>query len=208
MSWERAALWALYILGGYLLGGILFARLLPLILRGTDICRLSDDGNPGVFNVFTLCGKAMGLACLALELGKAFLPVWAARRVLPTDDLLFAAVVAAPVLGHATAPFDRCVRGGKAISASFGALLGLVPECLAVWWLAAVYISLSIFPRVPSHRRRSILTFALFAAGSVGALCLRGKYALALGCALVAAIVIVRHIQSPDDAPDQTRAAA
>ena len=42
----------------------------------------------------------------------------------------FAAVMAAPVLGHAYSVYHRG-RGGKAIAVSFGVLLGLVPA--GIW---------------------------------------------------------------------------
>ncbi len=207
MTRSEIFLWVLYILGGYLLGGVMFARLVPRALCRRDICRESEDGNPGVYNVFVLCGKKLGTICLLLELGKGFLPVWAACRRLPMDNLLFALVLAAPVLGHATAPFDRDIRGGKAIAATFGSLLGCVPHCLAVLWLAALYISFSTFVRVPSHRKRSILTFAFFALGACAGLLYAGKPAFALGCAAIALVVIVRHVASPDDEPAKAKAA-
>ena len=44
---------ALYIIFGYLLGSILFARLGGLIFKKTDIMAESLDKNPGTMNAFT-----------------------------------------------------------------------------------------------------------------------------------------------------------
>ena len=64
-----------FILFGYLSGSILFARLLPKYLRHIDICELSEDNNPGVFNAFKHAGPVIGSMTLLLELAKGFLPV-------------------------------------------------------------------------------------------------------------------------------------
>lgn len=56
-----------FILFGYLSGSILFARILPKYLRHIDICALSDDGNPGVFNAFRHAGPVIGTLTLCLR---------------------------------------------------------------------------------------------------------------------------------------------
>ena len=67
------------------------------------------------------------LLSLILELAKGFVPVFLGQRFLDTHSLLFIPVLIAPVFGHAF-PFFRKEKGGKAITASFGVLLGLFPE--------------------------------------------------------------------------------
>lgn len=57
---------ALYIIFGYLLGSILFARLGGLIFKKTDIMAESPDKNPGTMNAFTYAGSgAAYLRCAA-----------------------------------------------------------------------------------------------------------------------------------------------
>ena len=51
----------LYILFGYLLGSILFARLGGLIFKKTDITAESPDKNPGTMNAFTYGGFRCGV---------------------------------------------------------------------------------------------------------------------------------------------------
>ena len=90
-----------FIFAGYLSGSILFAYLIPKYFYHIDICRLSDDQNPGAFNAFTHTGIRTGTLILLLELAKGFFPVHIALHVLSPTDPLFALVLAAPVIGHA-----------------------------------------------------------------------------------------------------------
>lgn len=185
-------LWILLIVGGFFLGSIMFSELLPRVLLKKDVAAESDDHNPGAFNVFASCGAALGFLCLGLDLGKGFLPVFLARRMLGTDSLLFSAVIAAPVLGHAIAPLDH-FRGGKSIATSFGATLGLLPDSYACLALAVPYILFSTVLKIESHRRRSIAAFGLFGTlAAVSPLC-HGQMSIALGCTALALTVIAKH---------------
>ena len=132
-----------WIVLGYISGSVLYAYWLPKLVRGVDVCALSEDENPGTFNVFEHCGAWFGSLVLLLELGKAFCPVHLAMQVLASDRWPFAFVVAAPVVGHAF-PLWRRLRGGKAIAAAFGAALGLYPLMVPALFLAACYLIFSL----------------------------------------------------------------
>ena len=89
-------MWMLFTLIGFAMGGIMYGRILPEKLAHKNVCALSPDHNPGAANVFTYCGRKMGLLCLALDMGKGFLPVFIACRLsggeyLPCKQLLIAA---------------------------------------------------------------------------------------------------------------------
>ncbi len=112
MRGERVSPYLFYIALGYLMGGMLFADWLPKWLHGADVAANSDDGNPGTFNAFAQCGVPTGMLVLTCELGKAFLPVFAAGRRFGVEDRLFALVMLAPVLGHIF-PIARRGHGGK-----------------------------------------------------------------------------------------------
>ncbi len=197
---DRLTLWLLLIAGGFLSGSILYSRILPLLLTGKDVSAESDDHNPGAANAFMTCGFAIGMLCLLLDIGKGLLPVLLSRRFLDPANPFFALLIIAPVLGHAIAPFNH-FRGGKCIATSFGVLLGLLPQCLAVVALAILYILFSTIIRVRPHRRRSILVFALFGAITVPLLLYAGKLSYALGCAGIAMTVIWRHLRVPAEVP-------
>lgn len=185
-------LWTGLIIGGFLLGSVMFSQLLPQVLLKRDVAAESDDHNPGASNVFASCGVALGLLCLCLDLLKGFLPVFAARRLLGTDSLLFSVVMAAPVLGHAIAPLNH-FRGGKCIATSFGVTLGLLPVSYACAVLAASYILFSTVLKVDPHRRRSIAAFGLFGTLTAASPLRCGRTSIALGCAAVALTAIFKH---------------
>lgn len=69
-----------FVIGGYLLGSILFAYVLPKLTRHIDIREMSEDGNPGTYNAFRYGGVICGICVLLLELLKGFLPVWLCER--------------------------------------------------------------------------------------------------------------------------------
>lgn len=203
---ERVLLWMVLVVGGFLLGGVMFCRLLPQLILKKDITKLFPDRNPGAANVFSSCGVAMGLVCLLLDMAKGFVPVFLGTMFLDTSHMLFAAVIAAPVLGHAMGIFNH-LHGGKCIATSFGVVLGLLPVTWVGWILAAVYIIFSVFVKINPHRRRSIFAFAIFGTLSCIILIVSEQYAVAIGCLLLSAIAVVKHSKrfSPDETPARKR---
>ena len=98
---------ALYIIFGYLLGSILFARLGGLIFKKTDIMAESPDKNPGTMNAFTYGGFRCGVFTLCGDLLKGFFPIFLYRSgELPENPLMLSFVMAAPVLGHILPFYD------------------------------------------------------------------------------------------------------
>ena len=53
-----------FVIGGYLLGSILFAYVLPKLTRHIDIREMSEDGNPGTYNAFRYGGVICGICVL------------------------------------------------------------------------------------------------------------------------------------------------
>lgn len=184
---------------GYLSGSILYAFWIPKLFCGRDIRQTGRDGNPGTANVYLTCGVFWGTVCLLFELGKGFFPVYTAlhvRDILPcsVDSLLFVPVLAAPVLGHA-APFFSSKKGGKAIAVSFGVLLGLFPACEPAVILAFFYLTFSLIVIVNPHLFRTVITFFLTA------LCISRTSttpSIRVGCAVIACVVIWKHLKSYD----------
>ena len=195
-------MWMLFILIGFAMGGIMNGRILPQKLAHTDVCALSQDHNPGAANVFTYCGWKMGLLCLALDMGKGFLPVFTACRLSGGDltDPMIAPLMLAPVLGHALAPFSR-KKGGKAIACAFGVLLGLLPGSAAVFVLAFLYILFSTLVKINPHRRRSIVTFSLFGLIALVGGIFKAHFPVGLGCVLISVVVVIKHLPLLDQEP-------
>ena len=189
---EQIFLWLFLIGMGFLSGSVMFCWFMPRLIVHKDVCQLSPDHNPGAANVFMLCGVPLGLLCLLLDMGKGFFPIFLALRWADPDCLLFALVMAAPVLGHAIAPFNKG-QGGKCIATSFGELIALLPETPAGLILAGVYITFSTIFKIDPNRRRSIVSFGVFAVAAGTLLIHQDRLALALGCILIAGIAIFKH---------------
>ncbi len=179
-----------FILLGYLSGSVLYAYLIPKYLCHVDVTKKSRDGNPGAANAFLYAGIPTGICVILLELAKGFFPVYWAARVLDPKNLMFAAVMAAPVVGHAF-PFWQLRRGGKAIAVSFGVLLGLLPQYRPLVLLAFFYLIFSLIVQVKPDFYRSIITYLCF---SIATLAHLHDRVLSAGCVLISAVVIFRHL--------------
>lgn len=177
---------------GYLSGSVLYAWLLPKIFCKVDIRKLSEDHNPGAFNAFQFAGKKVGVCVILLELLKAMVPVYVAGCFLDRNNLLFAFVIAAPVIGHAF-PFFHLKDGGKAIAASFGSLLGLIPDIRPVLFLCGFYLLFSLIFVIKSHLRRSIVTYVCFLVA--GVFTFKNK-AYILGSMLISMVVVSKHLMA------------
>lgn len=182
-------LYLLFTLFGFILGSILFAYWVPKIIKNIDIRELPEDHNPGVANAFMYSGFFCGFSALLLDLVKGFLPVFTGQYFLDIHSLLFIPVLVAPVLGHAF-PFFRKENGGKAITVSFGALLGLFPMMNPALYLAFFYIFFSLIIVVSPHSFRSVITFGMFALSVFFTIKIPS---LQISSFLIAGIVIYRH---------------
>lgn len=176
---------------GYLSGSVMYAYWIARIFGKKDIIFLSKDHNPGVANTFMITGIPLGMLALLCELLKGALPVYTAARFLNTARPAFAAVICAPVIGHAfPLPFPKGIRGGKAIAVSFGCLIGLFPEVRPLQYLILFYLFFSLILKVSPHLYRSIVTFmclALMVWLNVPTVSVR------IGCTVIAAITIYKH---------------
>ena len=180
----------------------MFCRLLPKLFCGIEISDVSSDGNPGATNVFRHCGKKLGIPCVLLDILKGALPVFLCATYTGYDALLFSLIIIAPVLGHATAPFDKG-PGGKCISTSFGVLLGLLPYSKIVLILAVIFILLSTVIKIKDRRLRSMITFGLFALISVPVLIYEQRFSIMIGCIGISAIASFKHYIMPEKAEEE-----
>ena len=187
--WMPYLFWTLT---GYLSGSVLYGYLIPRYVHHIDIRLLSEDGNPGTANAYKYAGFWAGSTVILCELLKAFLPVYFAARRVDPDRLPFAFVIAAPVAGHAFSVFFKG-KGGKAIAASFGAVLALFPNLFPFAALALFYILFSTVIVISPHLFRSIVTFILFTAAVVIKV---SAPSIRLGCAFITAITVKKHLES------------
>ena len=133
-------LYALLVLGGYVLGsvptGILVGR-----AWGVDI-RQVGSGNIGMANVLRSVGKKAAAVTMLGDMLKGLVPVVAAH-LLTGNEWVVAAVALAAVVGHCWPVFLR-FKGGKGVATGAGTSIGLVPvvglALFAFWW-AVVLVS-------------------------------------------------------------------
>lgn len=124
---------------GFLSGSLMFSYGLPKLLKGVDVRDIAPDRNPGGANAIRAAGVGIGLLCIALDILKAFLPVYAAVACAGVRGMELVPVAAAPVFGHAFSPFLK-FHGGKAVAAFYGVLLALWPLSHIVLLPAAAMI--------------------------------------------------------------------
>lgn len=177
-----------YILGGYVLGSILFAPLIVRKLRRIDLYAVSTDGNPGTANAYMQGGFWCGTLSLICDMGKGFLPVFLYLQQASEQQYLLVPVMLAPVLGHAYSLFHQ-FQGGKCIAVSFGVLIGLFPDLRVALILAFFYILFS-FLRIQPHSRR---TFAAFVAASIYAVLMISQKSVVVALCLMSFVVLHKH---------------
>ena len=186
-------LWTSFALLGFISGSVMYSAIIPKIFCRKDVGELSDDKNPGATNVFKHCGKFIGSLCLALDIVKGAVPVLLAVIFAGAENLTFAAVMLAPVAGHALGAFNK-FRGGKCIATSFGVTLGLLPtSVIAFALLAFYYIVFSSVFNIKPHKKRSIVVFFTFAVSALAAYIILHRIALAVGSVAIALVVILKH---------------
>lgn len=185
-----------YILCGYLLGSLLFARVAGQIF-GKDVVEGSRDGNPGTANAFLQGGFLCGMFTLIGDIGKGFAPVWLYLLRTPAgmDSPLLPLIIAAPVIGHIFPIFHR-FRGGKGIATSFGCFLALIPALRPFGGLVFFFLFYSLILRISPHYYRTLVTYLSLV---VYLLIAERNIRIVLGAATIAFAVVLRLLKSPEE---------
>ncbi|MCD8300653.1 MAG: glycerol-3-phosphate acyltransferase [Clostridiales bacterium] len=150
---------------GFLLGSVLFAKVVPRVARGIDIEQVSEDGNPGTSNVLKYCGAKLGILTGIFEFGKGFLPVAIGLALIPVEErtTLFGLIIIAPVLGHMFSIFHYG-NGGLGVAPACGALICVFLQCRLALFMVALYILAKFVLRFKHQHRRTIFVFGCFLA--------------------------------------------
>ncbi len=128
----------------YLIGAIPFGFLFSRAV-GKDV-REEGSGNIGATNVNRVLGKKLGILTLLCDVGKGFLPVYFASRLLPQSvnaESLVALCGLATVLGHMFPVYLR-LKGGKGVATALGVFLFFSPVTILFalfLFVAVVYVS-------------------------------------------------------------------
>lgn len=110
MAWGWTAM-------AWLSGSLMFSYWLGLLARRN--IREVGDGNPGGVNLLKAAGVGWGLAGIALDFLKGYVPLALLLWSGSLTGYEIVPVAIAPVLGHAFSPFLK-FQGGKAIAVTFG----------------------------------------------------------------------------------------
>jgi glycerol-3-phosphate acyltransferase PlsY len=148
---------------GYLLGSCPWGYWLVRIFRGEDV-RSRGSGATGASNVWRTYGPRLGLAVMALDVLKGFVP--ALVGVLAVSNLCGILAGAAAMAGHARPVFLRFARGGKMVATAGGVLFAVAPWVAVVAgavWLAT--FAISRYPSVASIVSAIALPIAAVALG-------------------------------------------
>ena len=209
--------WILLVVFGCLLGSVMFCNLIARKFGKKDLRKVSQDGNPGAANVFWYCGKKLGILALSLDVLKGLLPVILARIVMMTEadvagggtgffdagfwragaeasgSCWFAAVMLAPVLGHAFPIFEK-FKGGKCISTSLGVMAGLLGLSPAFLVLGGLDVFFSFVAKIKIGNVRALVFFSLFTFVMAVICAQTRQYAIFGGCALISVVAIYKHL--------------
>lgn len=142
ISWEAIA----YLVATYLVGAIPNAYIIVKMLTGEDI-RNHGSGNVGATNAGRVAGKKAGIAVLALDFLKGFLPVLGALYLFPLasdpNQLIPVLTAVAAVVGHSKSIYLG-FTGGKSVITSMGCLVAMAPvPALIVGAIAVLIIKLT-----------------------------------------------------------------
>lgn len=147
----------------YFLGSVPFGYLIAKRFEGIDI-REHGSGNPGATNVYRIIGKKAGLATLALDILKGFLPLVLVRLLFPREAGTAVLCGLAAIAGHNWSPFLN-FKGGKGVATSAGVFLAILPlptlVALGVFALAAGWSKHVSLGSVAAATALLLVTFAL-----------------------------------------------
>ena len=143
----------LFILAGYLIGGIPFGYLIGK-MRGVDV-RTVGSKNIGATNVYRTVGHKWGFLAFFCDFLKGLLPTIAALVMVDKNPAFFempdqivmelpVAVGLACVIGHTLTPYMK-FKGGKGVATAFGMLVAQIP------WLALIAFALFVVTVWLSH---------------------------------------------------------
>ncbi len=167
----------------------MYGYLLPKLVLKKDVREISADKNPGSANAMRIFGKKIGIPVFVLEILKASTPVFFASKFVNPKSVIFSFILLAPVLGHAFSPFMK-FNGGKAIAASFGSLLGLVPDSYFVFLLFFLLIFFSTVIVIKPYAIRILTVYIIFIILSV---IIKEPWQYILGAFFIGAVVVIKH---------------
>lgn len=181
------------ILLGYLFGSIPFALVIGKVFYGKDI-RQFGSGNLGGTNAGRVLGAPAGIAVSILDGLKGFVAISLTVLLLPgnVNAAVFSGFAAA--IGHCY-PLFANFRGGKAVSTTFGYLLGMAVYFSTPWAILWSFVfPLALFFVI--LKLTKFVSFSSMISVSVAAILMffvQGRLIVSVFAVLIALLVIYRH---------------
>lgn len=135
---DLPGLTGLFILIGYLLGGVPFGVVISKAM-GLPDPRTVGSKNVGFTNVLRVSGKKAGILTLIGDMGKGWVMGYVATQWYQAEWAILL-IALAPFIGHLFSPFLR-FKGGKGVATALGSVLGVAPLIglfLLIAWIGAV----------------------------------------------------------------------
>ncbi len=183
-----------FILSGYLLGSILFAKLSAKLFR-KDIISKSPDKNFGTANAYRYGGFLCGAFTLLCDLAKGFLPVFLYTHTDNFSPVFLPLVMVSPVIGHILPIFSH-FKGGKAIAVTFGSLMGFFPDWSVALLLGFFFLLFTLVIRVNPHCYRTILAYILT---TLLTIIFYDQLAVGIGMVFISTAVSMKMLTVPEE---------
>jgi len=180
---------------GFLSGSVMYSYIIPKFIKHIDVRTQSADGNPGSSNARAASGAIIGFACLFFDIAKAAIPVYIAVSIVQITGAGLALAIAAPVLGHAFSPF-LAFKGGKAVAASYGALLG---ACAISWAVVVLIIVMAFFRFIFIIKPDSAKVITAFLLSGLFIWGLEPLFEIKIAMLLISIVVCGKHLLNPNE---------
>lgn len=143
---SNIVLWLIALTVGYLLGSILFAKILVKAFVKKDIAAIGDK-NPGAKNTMLNVGLGIGALIAALDTLKTLGPMLIAFYVFKMDQAFVFFIAIGTVAGHLY-PLYFGFRGGRGAATMIGSFLFFIPyEIIAAALIVALLYLLKYFQK-------------------------------------------------------------
>jgi glycerol-3-phosphate acyltransferase PlsY len=181
------------ILFGYLFGSIPFALVVGKVFFKKDI-RQFGSGNLGGTNAGRVLGAPAGIAVSILDGLKGFIAISLTVWLIPGDVNVAVLTGFAAAIGHCY-PLFANFRGGKAVSTTFGYLLGMAVYFSSPWAIVWTFVfPLCLFFLI--LKLTKFVSFSSMISVTVAAILMfivQDRLIVSVFAALIAVLVIYRH---------------
>lgn len=189
---ETIAKYVLLIIGAYLLGGVMFAKLLVKHKNKDITCE--GSGNPGTMNMLRNHGVIFGVLTLLLDAFKGVAPSLLGYFLFGGKDGGIVAQTAIyigglfAVIGHIF-PIYYNFKGGKGVATAIG--FAFVAQPLVALGVMVVYFIMFFSTRIGSLS--SLVAVVTFVVADTIILIIHGSYSAILFLAVIGTLIFVAH---------------